>query len=280
MYPVLAENIRVRDPYIVPIRETETYYLFGTTDPEPWEGPGEGFQVYESKDLKNWSEPKYAFKQDGTFWAEKNFWAPEVHSYRGSWYIFASFKAEGRCRGTQILKSDCITGPYVPITEYPVTPADWECLDGTLHVDDEGKPWIVFCHEWVQIHDGTVCAMPLSDDLREAIGEPVMLFHASEAPWETWKDPDHVTDGPFLYRGGDGSLRMIWSSFGKNDYAVGIAVSQTGSVLGPWVQLPEPVVENGGHGMIFDDFEGKSWLSIHSPNGSPLERMKLIPFEK
>lgn len=279
MYNISVKDIKVRDPYIVTDREKECYYLFGTTDTDPWEGRGEGFLVYESKDLEHFSEPKWAFRPAPDFWAEKNFWAPEVHFYNGSWYIFASFKADGICRGTQILKSDCVTGPYEPISDGPVTPSDWECLDGTLHVDENGKPWIVFCHEWVQISDGTVCAMPLSDDLREAIGEPVVLFHGSDAPWKAWVK-DYVTDGPFMYRGSDGKLKMIWSSFSHNGYAVGVATSLSGSILGPWEQSVEPAVEGGGHGMIFEDLQGRTFLSIHSPNQTPLERTKLIPFEK
>ena len=32
--------------------------------------------------------------------------------------------------------------------------------------------------------------------------------------------------------------------------------------------------------MIFEDLQGNTFLSIHSPNQTPNERMKLIPFEK
>lgn len=278
-----SDQIRIRDPYVVTDREQGRYLLFGTTDTDPWEGAGEGFQVYESRDLTTWQGPRWAFRRDGSFWAEKNYWAPEAHFYNGSWYLFASFKAEGKFRGTQILKADRAEGPYAPITDGPVTPCSWECLDGTLHVDEQGRPWIVFCHEWIQIGNGTVCAMPLSDDLREGIGEPEVLFHAADAPWAVAIDGDgrcFVTDGPFLYRGADGSLRMIWSSFSKKGYAVGIAVSRTGSVLGPWDQLPEPVLEGGGHGMIFEELSGASRLIFHSPNESPLERLQSVPFEK
>lgn len=283
MYTIPSSDIQIRDPYIVPVKETGKYYLFGTTDSNPWDAPGEGFLVYESEDLNLWSEPKVAFKPEEGFWATHNFWAPEVHFYKGNWYIFASFKADGVCRGTQILKSDCITGPYHPITEKPVTPAHWECLDGTLYVDEDGPPWIVFCHEWVQVKNGEICCMPLSDDLTTPIGEPTLLFRASEGPWvvDLWGSKENfVTDGPFLYRSKNGTLRMLWSSFSTEDYAISYAESQTGSILGPWIQHDRPVVVNGGHGMVFDDFEGNTFLSIHSPNGTPHERPKLIPFEK
>ena len=282
MYNIPSSEIRVRDPYIVPIKETGKYYLFGTTDTDPWNA-GEGFLVYESEDLEHWSEPKWAFLPPEGFWANQNFWAPEVHHFHGYWYIFASFKAEGVCRGTQILRSESVTGPYVPISDGPVTPRDWECLDGTLHVDENGKPWMVFCHEWVQVHDGEICCIPLSDDLTHAIGEPTLLFRASEGPWVVplWNSKDNfVTDGPFLYRSNNGALRMLWSSFSTEDYTISYAESQSGTIFGPWIQHETGVVVNGGHGMVFDTFDGRTLLSIHSPNASPLERMKLIPFEK
>lgn len=282
MYNIPSSEIRVRDPYIVPIKETGKYYLFGTTDTDPWNA-GEGFLVYESEDLEHWSEPKWAFLPPEGFWANQNFWAPEVHHFNGYWYIFASFKAEGVCRGTQILRSESVTGPYVPISDGPVTPRDWECLDGTLHVDENGKPWMVFCHEWVQVHDGEICCIPLSDDLTHAIGEPTLLFRASEGPWVVplWNSKDNfVTDGPFLYRSNNGALRMLWSSFSTEDYTISYAESQSGTIFGPWIQHETGVVVNGGHGMVFDTFDGRTLLSIHSPNASPLERMKLIPFEK
>ena len=282
MYNISSSEIRVRDPYIVPVKETGKYYLFGTTDTDPW-NEGEGFLVYESEDLENWSEPRWAFLPPEGFWANQNFWAPEVHFFNGYWYIFASFKAEGVCRGTQILRSESVTGPYVPISEGPVTPRRWECLDGTLHVDEKGKPWMVFCHEWVQVHDGEICCIPLSDDLTHAIGDPTLLFRASEAPWVVplWNSMDNfVTDGPFLYRSSNGALRMLWSSFSTEDYTISYAESQSGTIFGPWIQHETGVVVNGGHGMVFDTFDGRTLLSIHSPNGSPMERMKLIPFEK
>ena len=61
----------------------------------------------------------------------------------------------------------------------------------------EGDPRMVFCHEWVQIQNGTVEAMRLTSDLKCAAGEPVTLFHGSDAPWsKPWAENNYVTDGP------------------------------------------------------------------------------------
>ena len=78
-----------------------------------------------------------------------------------------------------LLKSESPLGPFVPHSNGVVTPEEWECLDGTLYINREGKPYIVFCHEHTQILDGTICRMELSDDLTHAVEEPVELFAAS-----------------------------------------------------------------------------------------------------
>lgn len=272
--PKLNE-IQMRDPFVLRHDPEGRYYLYGSTDPDIWKGKGIGFDVYCSRDLEHWEGPYPAFRPDADFWSDRNYWAPEVHAYRGRYYMFATFKAEGRCRGTQVLVADHPVGPFRPHSDGPVTPREWECLDGTLWVDEEGTPWIVFCHEWVQIVNGTVCALPLSPELYRAVGEPLELFAARDAEWvEPVKNGlGYVTDGPYLRRGRDGSLLMLWSSFRNGRYAQGIARSPSGNVAGPWIQRNEPIYESdGGHGMIFETFEGEPMLALHTPNRTPLER--------
>lgn len=54
---------------------------------------------------------------------------------------------------------------------------------------------------------------------------------------------------------------------------MGYAVSDSGSVLGPWRQSDTPIYSrDGGHGMLFHDFDGRLWMTLHQPNNSPNER--------
>jgi arabinan endo-1,5-alpha-L-arabinosidase len=133
----------------------------------------------------------------------------------------------------------------------------------------------------VQVHDGEVCAVRLSENLTKSLGKPRRLFRASEAPWTrpisrkgAPLDPrDRVTDGPFLHRTGDGTLLMLWSSFADTGYAMGVATSASGNVEGPWRQSDRPLVErDAGHGMIFRAFDGRLMATVHTPNRTPDER--------
>lgn len=280
-----TSELHIRDPFVLPIVAEQRYYLYGTSGPQAWAASASGFDYYTSRDLQGWEGPLPAFRPPAGFWADRNFWAPEVHAYRGRYTLFGSFKAEGVCRGTQILAADSPQGPFLPISDGPVTPPDWECLDGTLFVDAAGQPWMVFCHEWVQVGDGEICALRLSDNLRSAIEPPHLLFRASEAPWvraiNSKNRKGYVTDGPWLHRLASGGLILLWSSFGTGGYTVGMARSASGDILGPWQQLPEPLyARDGGHCMVFRGFDGRLWLAFHQPNQSPDERPRFAPLSE
>ena len=268
-------DIRMRDVCILPDPATKTYYMVG---------PGfNSVRAYASKDLKTWQGPKTIFRTPEDIWGDirvVGIWAPEMHKYKDKYYLFLTFDTQNRfaeqwpnwrprvTRGSQILVSDSPTGPFKPFQNHSTLPTDMMTLDGTLWVED-GKPYIVYCHEWVQICNGTVEYMGLKDDLSETIGEPQLLFRGSDGPWAIISATEgcFVTDGPYLYTSKSGKLFMIWSGFGAGNYTVGLAISDSGKLAGPWKQQKEPVyAKDGGHGMLFTTFDGKLMLVFHSPN--------------
>ena len=277
-------DIPIRDPYVVPAPKEGLYYLFGSTDANIW-GKGIGFDYYVSRDLSTWDGPTPAFRPDRNFWSEENFWAPEVHPYQGRYYLLATFKPKHNGhRGTAVLVADALGGPYRPYSAGPVTPKNWDALDGTLYVDNGGTPWMIFCHEWTQVQDGEICLMPLSSDLHHAQGPATLLFSGSAAPWSTPKKNTRfgegeafVTDGPYIHRDPDGTLVMLWSSFRQEQYALGMAISDSGEIHGPWRHRSLPLWDqDGGHGMTFQGFDGVPYLILHQPNQTPHERARLF----
>ncbi len=274
-----THEINIRDPFV--LLDGGTYYLYGTRGATCW-GKATGFDVYTGRDLSQWDGPFPCFKNDGSFWADRNYWAPEVHIREGKYYMFASFKSETRRRGTAILRADSPLGPFLPWSDGPVTPAEWECLDGTYYADEEGKPWMAFCHEWLQSGDGEIWAMRLSEDLRIAAGEPRLLFRASEAEWavemhHSSGKTGFVTDGPFFWRTDDGKLLCLWSSFSAEGYTQAVAVSDTGRIDSHFSQRKPLFMKNGGHGMLFKTKENQTMLALHQPNEHLKEHPVFLP---
>ena len=278
-------DINIRDPFVLPVPQEKKYYLYGTRGQEAWGDSATGLDYYTSTDLEHWEGPFVAFTPPAGFWSDRNYWAPEVHAFHGRYYMFATFKAEGVRRGTQILAADTPAGPFLPTSDGPLTPSDWECLDGTLYVDADDNPWMVFCHEWVQVGDGEICALRLTKDLTAAIGEPQLLFHASEAPWAQELNSKgrkgYVTDGPSMYKLKNGKLLILWSSFSTSGYTVGLARSTNGEITGPWEQLSEPLyAADGGHCMLFRTFDGHLLMTFHSPNATLQERPHFVEIKE
>lgn len=283
--PLRLPAMPLHDPYVLAHQPTRTYYLYTSNDPRLSGTPSVGTMAYRSRDLRHWEKPRTVFVVPPGAFAQRGAWAPEVHEYKGRFYLFTTLFNEKKAiaeppavplrtyvRGTVVAASDSPDGPFTMLNEQaPLPPADRMTLDGTLYVDPASKPWLVYAHEWIQTIDGTMEAVPLKDDLSAASGPPVLLFKASTAPWTKSNfgaNPavqTNVTDGPELFRSRDGHLLMLWSSYEHGSYVQTIARSKSGQLAGPWEQLPPLVKEDSGHGMLFHTFEGPLMLVLHRP---------------
>lgn len=268
-----SDTAFVRDPCVIIVESK--YYMYGS-------GLGDAFGSYgcvSGDDLLNWSDPVSInnFAEISDYNGDP--WAPECHIYNGAYYIFGTYKSSvtGH-RGCAIYRSENPEGPFEMITGGHFTPADWDAIDATLYIDENGDPWSVYVREWVSAPNnvGTFVAVRLSDDLTEAVSEPVELFKSSDPAWAT----NTVTDGCFLYKmESTGSLIMLWSNFDQGGYCLAMARSKSGSILGPWEQIPTRLYSalysggyDGGHGMIFKDKDGQLTVAFHEPNSSDTVR--------
>jgi hypothetical protein len=282
-------EIRIRDPFVLADPATKTYYIYSsTTHGIDSQEPRKEVVVYASRDLETWEAPATVLEVPSGHWGRETVWAPEVHLYKGRYYLFVTLTSkdtlptpEGRPpnvkRGTEVFVADRPTGPFRALGKGAQTPPDWMALDGTLWVED-GVPYMVFAHEWIQITDGSMDLVRLSDDLSSQVGAPQKLFHASEADWVRCRGDlgelfqgkryhAYITDGAWLHRTRTDKLVMLWSSYGPRKYATGVAVSASGRVAGPWVQQKELLWEDdGGHPMLFRAFDGRLLMTIHQPN--------------
>ena len=270
---VPLDSIVLSDPHILADTKTNMYYMTGT-----------GGRLWKSRDMKGWEGPYNVVKIDSNSWMGPRpmIWAAEIHSYKDKYYYFATFTNQAvkidtvkgnviERRACHVLVSDKPDGPYVPMKAPTYLPANMPTLDGTLWVDTDGKPYMVYCHEWLQNWNGTMEKIELKQDLSGTVGKSKLLFRAKDAPWSREKDengivgPHKVTDGPYLFKTGSGRLGMIWTSWIHDVYTQGVAYSTSGTLDGPWTHEKEPITPpNFGHGMLFNSLDGKLLMSIHS----------------
>ncbi len=275
-------DFRIRDPFV--LTDNGHYYLYEAT---PWKGTT--VSVRRSADLVAWTAPELVMQMPDDFPCTA-VWAPEVHKFNGKYYLFTTITEEKGTRpieamaadrnkehlvprGTWIFVSDEPTGPFIPVKQAPLPPADCMTLDGTLYVED-GQPYMVYCHEWCQIGNGTIKYAPLSEDFCSFKEEPKLLLTSNEA----MEGAAFVTDGPFFIRSKKSDrLYLIWSNMvDGHGYSVLVRSSPSGKIGGPWTKDEILFGENGGHGMVFTGLDGKLYLTLHQPNQGPLERMKIF----
>ena len=225
----MAESsFTVSDPFIWRDDAAKCYRLYQLSRMS--EPVGAGVMMRTSTNLTDWSAMTQVLRVPDSYGCSA-VWAPEMHVYKGAYYIFGTictklcptncvrpmaekgWQPKGnylhKRLSTYIFKSDRPEGPFKVWSDGPIPPRDWATLDGTFFEED-GKPYMVFCHEWTQMRDGTMDAVELTPDLTRAAGRPVTLFRASDL----WKEDaakfptrTYVTDGPFLYRSKTGTTR-------------------------------------------------------------------------
>lgn len=283
---LFVTDLRVRDPYVVVLDGERPYHLYMS---DSWLNGSSGVSVSTSSDLVHWSPPRNVMKAPD--WCGE-VWAPEIHRWKGSWYMFVTLKEKpslkrpistmvpgdpmwepwpgshtnSTCHAVWVYRADSPTGPFEPVSDGPLTRPGLVTLDGTLGVED-GKPWMIYTHDWAQVRVGTYELAPLSDDLTHFIGPSKSLFTAEAFGLEGGRG---VTDGAFLHRSEiNGKLYMIWSSRNParprlRNYCVLVCESETGRLSGPWVNHRLLYDRGGGHGMFFRKTDGTLMMAIHN----------------
>ena len=182
---VPSDSIILSDPFILADQKTNMYYMTGT-----------GGRLWKSKDLRFWDGPYDVIQTDPNSWMgpAPMVWAAEIHFYKNKYYYFATFTNRAviidtvkgnkiERRACHVLVSDKPDGPYVPMKDPIYLPADKPTLDGTFWIDKDGKPYMVYCYEWLQNWNGTIEKIELKPDLSGTVGIGTVLFRASDSPW-------------------------------------------------------------------------------------------------
>ena len=300
-------KIPLQDPYVLVDQATQTYFLYVDAS----SSRESSVAVYQSKNLRDWTGPTKVYTVPNGGWADPcgGATAPEVHLHAGQYFLFTTLRnkktiiaaaqqAPPRATGTSIWQNQTARSTVIAVADSPlgpfvtteassrITDRSLMTLDGTLHTDRDGTPWMVFAQDWVQKIDAVIAAVKLKPDLTEPAAAPIWLFNGAQAPWyldpQTGAPPGkppandlqfvpYAVFAPQVYLTPGRRLVMLWSGYRRHftEFVQTQATSKTGNIAGPWEQLAPILTGNRGHGMIFEAFDGRMMMILHNHHDQP-----------
>lgn len=258
------------DPTI--FEEGGTFYLYGTND----EDPNTGFQVFTSRNLKDWEGPKgyrsgYALSRIENY-GNQGFWAPQVWKYNENYYM--AYTADEHIA---ISTSKNPAGPFSQSVQKGLFAGSQKQIDPFVFRDDDGKKYLFY----VDITNGNKIFMTgLNDDFMSVKSETGVECIRSTEAWEDNGQPSvKVTEGPTVIKHNDIYYLLYSANHFKNpNYAVGYATSN--SIGGPWEKYTgNPILSRDkinwsgtGHGdlilkkdgSVFSDQDGSMYYVFHT----------------
>ena len=222
------------------------------------------FPILHSIDLVNWEVVGEVFEHKPK-WAVGNFWAPEITTYNGLYYIYYVGRKKGGPLSVAVAAASHPKGPYADYGPLVSQPAG--SIDPMFIKDENGDPYLIWKEDGNSRKQPCILwAQRLSENGIQLIGERKELMR-NDVAWE-----GAVIEGPFVVQRGD-YFYMFYSGNGccglNCNYALGVARSK--KLLGPWEKNPgNPILAGNnswkcpGHGSIVQDEDRRYWLMYHA----------------
>ena len=176
---IITDIVRIGDPQVL-LYEGK-YYCYAT-DCNHY---SQGFCVWVSDDLVNWSEEGIFCFDAIKSWGKSHFWAPEVVYHNGKFVMHYTAKSrELDSLRLGVAVSDSPTGPFIDVHGKPMFDLGYATIDGSVLRCDEGNFFYYSrdcCENYVDgIKTSQLYCVRLNDDLTEVVGEHKLVSTPTE----------------------------------------------------------------------------------------------------
>ena len=269
----IIKSIYTADP--APMVLGDTLYLYTTHDED--ELVNNFYTMYDwrcfsTKDMVNWTDHGKIFSLDDIQWAEDRAWAPQCIERNGKFYLYCPVQKKGGGMAIAVGVSDSPTGPFKDLGQPLVDEDDWNNIDPTVYIDDDGQAYLYFGNPELRY-------VLLNEDMisyDKTVG--IVKVPMTE---ESFGKGSHDTgtsygEGPWFYKRNN-IYYMVYSAFALKQQNEHLAYSTSNSPTGPW-KYGGVLMEEGdcftNHGGIVD-FKERSYLFYHTadlPGGNLFNR--------
>ncbi len=216
-----------------------------------------GWQCFSTKDMQNWTDHGCFLEDDDFEWCNANdAWASQCIERNGKYYFyFTTTNKGGGGRAIGVGVADKPEGPYTDVLKKPLCGPNWDYIDPTVIIDDDGQAWLMFGNPKCYY-------VKLNEDMT-SLGGQIQNFNLS-LPSGT-----RYGEGPWIYKH-DSLYYLVFASFVDGFGGESISYCTGPTVTGPWTFRGN--IHEGSncfttHGGIID-YKGHSYSFYHM-NGLP-----------
>ncbi|MCR5015432.1 MAG: family 43 glycosylhydrolase [Ruminococcus sp.] len=219
-----------------------------------------GWQAFSTKDMKNWTDHgKFLNDNDFKWCSANNAWASQCIERNGKYYFYFTTTTNGRAIGVGV--ADKPEGPYKDVLGKPLCGPNWDYIDPTVMIDDDGQAWLMFGNPKCYY-------VKLKEDMITLDG-PIKSFDMTKDAFGVGKqDPQRTGtaygEGPWICKH-DNLYYLVYAGFYQNQGGESICYAYGPSVTGPWKFGAQITPESNcftTHGGIID-YKGHSYLFYH-----------------
>ena len=186
-----------------------------------------GWQCFSTKDMKNWTDHGRILEDESFSWCNKNdAWASQCIERNGKYYFyFTTTNKGGGGRAIGVAVADSPEGPYKDVLGKPLCGPNWDYIDPTVMIDDDGQAWLMFGNPKCYY-------VKLKEDMVTLDGK-IQNFDMNSQAFGQGKNGSAYGEGPWICKRGD-LYYLVYAGFYGSQGGESICYSYGPSVTGPW----------------------------------------------
>ena len=229
-----------------------------------------GWQCFSTKDMKNWTDHGRILEDTSFKWCNANdAWASQCIERNGKYYFyFTTTNKSGGGRAIGVAVADSPEGPYSDPLGKPLCGPNWDYIDPTVIIDDDGQAWLMFGNPKCYY-------VKLKEDMVTLDGQ-IKQFDMNTQQFGSGSKGTTYGEGPWIYKH-NSLYYLVWASFVDGFGGESQCYATGPSVTGPWTY--RGVIQQGSncfttHGGIID-YKDHSYFFYHKngiSGGGPYNR--------